>query len=176
MNGFAVARITQPRFTLEDAELAYITWGCNCGPGALAAITGITLDDVRCHMGDFERKGYTNPTLMYESLDRAGARWQLIGPKTWPQWGLVRIQWHGPWSAPGVPVRVAYRHTHWIGASVRPGGDIGIFDINAMNNGSGWCSLKNWSDSLVPWLLGECEPKADGTWSITHSIEVVPPT
>ena len=34
-----------PRFTLDDAERAWRDWGCNCGPGALAATMGMTLDD-----------------------------------------------------------------------------------------------------------------------------------
>lgn len=164
----------KPCFGLDDAERAYATWGCNCGPGALAAIMGMSLDEVRCHMGDFERKGYTNPTLMFESLNRAGANWQTLScrPLIWPKWGLVRIQWHGPWTRPGAPVRAAYRHTHWVGSCVRADGNIGVFDINAMSNGSGWCSIKDWSEILVPWLLGQCEPAADGRWSLTHSIEV----
>jgi hypothetical protein len=53
-------------FTEADAHRAYDEWGANCGPGALAAIAGLTLDKVRALMGDFETKGYTNPTLMYE--------------------------------------------------------------------------------------------------------------
>ena len=31
------------RFTLADVEGANATWGCNCGPAALAAICGLTL-------------------------------------------------------------------------------------------------------------------------------------
>jgi hypothetical protein len=31
----------------------------NCGPGAIAAICGLTLDDLRPHLGDFEQKRYT---------------------------------------------------------------------------------------------------------------------
>lgn len=59
------------RFTVVDADQAYATWGCNCGPGAVAGVLGLMLDEVRQHMGDFERKGYTNPTLMFKTL-RAG--------------------------------------------------------------------------------------------------------
>src|SRR5579862_2172182 len=100
-----------PRFTLADQQRAFDDWGSNCGPGAIAAITDRTLDEVRLHMGDFEEKRYTNPTLMWATLDRLGVRWRKQkAPLTWPQWGLVCIQWHGPWTAPGVPARVAYRH------------------------------------------------------------------
>ena len=164
-----------PRFTAVDAERAYDEWGANCGPAAVAAITGRTLDEVRPFLGDFERKRYTKPTLMWAILDAVDARWRRLGPPLdWPLHGLARIQWHGPWTRPGVPPRAAYWHTHWVAAS-RRGDEIGVFDINALGNGSGWCSLSDWSGRLVPWLLEQYEPKADGGWSITHAVEVTHP-
>lgn len=164
-----------PRFNLADAERAHDEWGANCGPGALAAILGMTLDEVRPHMGDFERKRYTNPTLMFDALDAAGASWRRVDrdrpPGYWPRWGLARIQWEGPWTAPGVPMRVRYRHTHWVGSAL-VNGRTGVFDINCINNGSGWVSSPEWRDIVVPYILKECVPRADGRWHITHAIEV----
>src|SRR5580700_11291869 len=52
--------VNPPRFTPADADRAYEEWGMNCGPSALAAVMGMTFDEVRPHMGDFERKHYTN--------------------------------------------------------------------------------------------------------------------
>ena len=169
------------RFSLDDAVRASDDWGCNCGPSALAAVTGRTLDDIRPLMGDFEKKRYTNPTLMIESLRRTGrAFWKIEGI---PTHGLLRIQWEGPWTEPGVPIRARYRHTHWVGiqqpeamginfpGKISPGA--GIFDINAMNSG-GWIAFRDWAGTLVPWLLGECEPKSNGKWHVTHSIQVDP--
>src|SRR5271169_3094343 len=95
-----------PRFTLDDAQRAGDEWGANCGPAALAMVAGLSLDKVRPHMGDFERKGYTNPTLMLECLNRIGVKWMHKKPLEWPHFGLVRVQWEGPWTAPGVPIRV----------------------------------------------------------------------
>lgn len=176
--------------TLADAEVAYVNWGANCGPTALAAVLGLTLDQVRPHMGDFERKGYTNPTLMYAALKSLGAKHhdrRLIAMKVehargaraedWPRYGLCRVQWEGPWTAPGVPLRARYRHTHWIGCSVRSDGpaDIGIFDVNCLNNGTGWVSLDNWRLLVVPEILAACEPKASGGWHLTHTIEIARP-
>ncbi len=166
------------RFTAADADLAHETWGANCGPGALAAILGMTLDEVRPHMGDFESKGYTNPTLMWEALKSAGVRrfsyrGGHLGRENWPRYGLARIQWEGPWTAPGVPIRARYRHTHWVGAATLWSG-IGIFDINAIGNGSGWCSREDWERTLVPWILENCVPRADGNWHLTHVVEVDP--
>jgi len=160
------------RFTLEDAQRASLEWGANCGPGAVAAVMGMTLDEVRPHLGDFETKRYTNPTLMRETLDRIGRKYSYLKPPlTWPQYGLARIQWHGPWMLPGVPIGARYRKTHWVGAWSTAKRGIGIFDINAMASG-GWIALEDWGNSLVPWLLAEAVPRADGQWSITHAIEV----
>ncbi|WP_316214329.1 hypothetical protein [Bradyrhizobium sp. SZCCHNR2032] len=164
----------RPRFTLADAQYAFDTWGANCGPGAIAAIAMLTLDEVRPYMGDFESKRYTNPTLMFETLDRLHAagvcKWHGA-ERHWPIYGLVRIQWEGPWTRPGVPMRARYRHTHWVGAAIVKR-EIGVFDINCMNNGSGWSTLQNWSSIVVPWLINECVPGGDGNWHITHAIEV----
>jgi hypothetical protein len=175
-----VTQILPPRFTLADAERAHAEWGCNCGPSAIAAMAQLTLDEVRPFVGDFERKRYTNPTLMLDTLSRlhrdgliAGWRKDTMHQRdlTWPNYGVVRIQWEGPWTKLGVPMRARYRHTHWVGAA-RLNDDTGIFDINCINNGCGWVSLKNWREITVPWILQECVPRATGGWHITHVIEV----
>lgn len=160
-------------FGVADQEIAHREWGCNCGPGAVAAILGISLDAVRPLMGDFERKRYTNPTLMWEVLGRTGLNWKKLRPPlTWPAYGLARIQWHGPWMSDGVPVRARYRMTHWVASRSQPG-CIAIFDINALSAG-GWIPLKVWGERLVPWLLEQAVPRADGQWSITHAVEIEP--
>jgi len=162
----------------QDGQRAFDEWGCNCGPAALAAIMGLTLDQVRPHVGDFERKGYTNPTLMFAALDSVGAKWtKLQGPRCdWPIYGLARIQWEGPWTRPGVPIRARYRHTHWIAVQhPRHSPDVGIFDVNCLHNGTGWVSERNWREVLVPWILQECVPRADGKFHVTHGIEIEPP-
>jgi hypothetical protein len=172
--------IRPPRFNLADAERAADAWGCNCGPGALAAIMGLTLDDVRPHIGDFERRGYVNPTMMFDALNSVGAIWKPIlasrspAHLDFPLYGLARIQWEGPWMRPGVPIGARYARTHWVGAA-HSGGEIGIFDINCINNGSGWVALREWCDVVVPFILREAVPRADGKWHITHAIEVDPP-
>jgi hypothetical protein len=167
--------MTAIRFTLAELERASDTWGCNCGPAALAAICGLTLDEVRPH---FERErpfpGYTNPTLMHAALrsalgDPPGFWQQVPGSRSvgatvsWPRYGLCRIQWEGPWTQPGVPIAARYRQTHWAGAARRPREDgkpilhddsnVGVWDVNAIGNRSGWCALADWSSKLVPWIL-----------------------
>lgn len=168
------------RFTTEDMQRASDEWGCNCGPSALAAIAGLSLDEVRPLMGDFERKRYTNPTLMFDSLDRTKRDWHRL-KDAMPTYGLLRIQWEGPWTEPGVPMRVRYRHTHWVAIQqhermgIQYPGKIspaaGIFDCNAMNSG-GWIAFRDWSTELVPWILEECVPRANGRWHITHQVQI----
>jgi hypothetical protein len=69
-------------------------------------------------------------------------------------------------------MRARYRHTHWVASCTIEGEEQNIFDVNCMCIG-GWVPLSEWADSLVPWLLKQCEPKASGRWHITHSVEVL---
>ena len=165
--------IAPPPFSIGDLDRANDEWGCNCGPAALAAIMMMTLEQVCPHLGDFERKGYTNPTLMLDALRSIGRPWRRIASE-WPEHGLVRIQWHGPWMRPEVPIRARYRHSHWIAAATDPRRGEGVFDINAMGNGSGWARRSDWSSVIVPWIIEQAVPRGDGGWSITHAIEVTP--
>lgn len=153
-----------------EADTAYEQWGCNCGPGAIAAIMNMRLDKVRPLLGDFERKRYTNPTLMWEILDRIGRPWRKIG-KQWPIFGLARIQWEGPWTAPGVNPKAAYWHTHWVASWKHPERGHGIFDINMTGNGSGWSSFDDWEREIVPAIVASI-PRANGKWHVTHGVEI----
>jgi hypothetical protein len=159
--------------TQADAERAHEEWGANCGPGAVAAIMEMPLDVVRPFFAaaGFEGKRYTNPTMMNDVLRAIGRPWFKIG-REWPRWGLVRVQWEGPWTQPGVPMAARYRHTHWIGSAAHERGERGIFDINCISNGTGWVSLSDWRSLLVPWLLEQTQPRANGKWHVTHAIEV----
>lgn len=163
------------RFSLDDAMRAGDEWGLNCGPAAIAAVCGLTLAELRPHLGDFESKRYTNPTLMWEILRSVGANFTYalpsVRPGLWPHFGLARVQWEGPWTAPGVPMRVRYRHTHWVGCCAEEGSDHNIFDVNCMCVGV-WVPFTEWSTQVVPWLLRQVEPKADGGWHLTHVVEV----
>jgi hypothetical protein len=90
----------------------------------------------------------------------------------------VRVQWGGPWTKPGVPMRVRYRQTHWVGVRERgvakfPGFRREVFDINAMFVG-GWIPYDEWAGRLVPWLIEKCVPHADGQWWPTHVWKLLP--
>jgi hypothetical protein len=131
----------------------------------------MTPAEIRPHLGDFERKGYTSPTLMLSILKNLGVAFKRRADLLWPNFGLVRVQWAGPWTATGVPARVAYRHTHWVASCIRSEKrPDAVFDVNCGH----WCNFEDWSTILVPHLLRECEPKASGEWWVTHSVEVRP--
>lgn len=168
------------RFSIEDAQCAANEWGLNCGPAAIAAVLGLTLEELRPHLFDFEQKRYTNPTLMWQILGGLGVWWRKSSvclslpceeECLWPAYGLARVQWEGPWTDPGVPQRVRYRHTHWVASRSVPGLERQVFDINCMCVG-GWIAVTEWSQDVVPWLLSQCEPKANGNWHLTHVVEV----
>ena|ERR1017187_1080244 len=168
------AEPTRPLFTVDDAQRAGDEWGFNCGPAAIAVIAGMTPSELRPSLRDFESKRYTNPTLMWDILRGLDIGWKMRSlPQRldWPRFGIARVQWEGPWTAPGVPMRVRYRHTHWVASCAIEGEKQNIFDVNCMCVG-GWVPLSEWSSNVVPWLLEQCEPKANGCWHLTHSVEV----
>lgn len=157
------------KFTAEDYYKAYDEWGANCGPGALAALTKKTLDEVRLLIPKFEKRRYTTPAMMVTALKNAYIPYRLRKYRDWPILGLVRVQWEGPWMNQPFPAK--HYHTHWIGACGYEPINVGIFDINCMESG-GWVSLNDWDSVIVPWLLKN-DTKATGLWHITHSIELV---
>ena len=164
------------RFTVKDAQAAGDAWRFNCGPGALCALLDMTPAEIRPKLLDFESKGYTNPRLMRAILDnmKLRYRWEVV-PVTYPpqsRWidnSLIRVQWAGPWTEPAVPMVARQRHTHWIACRHVGNGTAEVFDVNATCCG-GWMPLVEWELMLVPWLLRECEPKADGRWWQTHRV------
>ena len=171
------------RFTIDDEQRAFDEWGCNCGPAALCAVLNMTPDEIRPHLREFERKRYTNPSLMAAILRDLGIpfkrHYECLGanrpvntrnPYWYPEFGLMRVQWDGPWTRPGVPIRARYRHTHWIAVELNEH-IFRIFDVNAMCVG-GWISWSEWERQLVPWLLRQTEPKATGEWWPTHSWQI----
>jgi hypothetical protein len=170
------AELPVQRFTVAEAETAGEAWGFNCGPGALCGVLGLLPDVARQHMKGFEQKRYTNPTMMFDALRSLSVAFTVHatprgGMLPWPKRGLIRIQWGGPWMKEGVPIKARYRQTHWVGSWVTSDGATWIYDINACEWG-GWCPLDGWKSDVVPWVLKECVPRNDGTWSMAHVIDV----
>lgn len=157
-------------------------WDPNCGPGALAGILELSLDDVRSHMGDFEEKGYTNVGTMRNALKSLGVPFENRKNSDfvpWPSRGIIRVQWGGPWMDEKAHWTEKLWHSHWISCinESKPGEDLEIWvcDINCTILG-GWVSYEQWALAVVPWLLENLEQKSDGTWFITHVIEILDKT
>jgi hypothetical protein len=158
----------RPRYPFTEAELqaAHEAWGANCGPGALAFALQIPIAKVRGAIPEFDTKRYTSPSMMKAALKHFGC--SLVGARpvlarhAGPiDLALARIQWTGPWTAPGVPAPVAYRFTHWI-ATWMDGRELYVFDVNG-----GMRPLASWEEAVVPALTA-LYPKADGGWKPTH--------
>lgn len=174
-------------FTETAMQQAAEEWGCNCGPSALAFALQTTLEDIRptmAHVG-FDAKRYTSPTMMKNALAHLNVRFETMKlPVRAPDGtlaidpmfqhsfvghilSLVRIQWTGPWTAPGANPKWAYRQTHWI-ATWSDLGDEMVFDCNG-----GILGFDTWEKQIVP-LITDHVPRADGSWFPTHIWPVTP--
>jgi hypothetical protein len=167
------SKLTAPTlpFSEEAFDAANAEWGCNCGPGALAVMLNLSLDDVRTAMfPNFERLRYTSPTMMKDALVNLGVSWRDREPPfdkcTMTRYGLCRIQWEGPWSGHGANPKWAYRYTHWIGAADFPNAGYQIFDVNG-----GWRSPPYWTSQIAP-AIAQLYPRATGGWYVTHRWEL----
>lgn len=170
-------RLTKPELTITEpdwlqAEREY--GACNCGLTALAIMLGLPVMAVMPHIPQYKERHYTSPTMMKVALASLGVALKDRFPKrtttardshAMATYGLVRIQWEGPWTAPGANPRWAYRQTHWVGSAQfsGPGPCRGmqswVFDVNA-----GWQLFDKWESETVPSIIRECVPRATGGW------------
>ena len=169
------------RFTYTDGQKAIKEWKANCGPFAIAAGLGLTLEDVRPHMGDFRRKHYTNHALMLQVLHRLQINFRdrlSNAGFAWHDKALTRVQWDGPWCGKGHHFLEKTLHTHWIATvPIEKGKDHWVFDWNAMrpstgNGCNGWLLKDDWEEIIIPRILERDEPEANGKWWTTHQIEI----
>ncbi len=160
------------RFTEEQSEDAYDSWGANCGPHSVAAALGKTLEEVRpLFAPKFEEKfqergyGYTNPTMLGNALALARVAFKLTKNLRTDQLceGINRIQWEGKWLNPGVPTIVAYGHTHWV--ACREGmvfcTAVPVHDFGDVQR---WLTMEQWL-TLVAVL---CHREKFTGWHVTH--------
>lgn len=164
------------RFSQVELSEAYGVWGCNCGPAALAAVLDLSLTECFCFLGRFDKRRYMNTQHMQEAIEQAGRRWRNVklSPDT-PTLGLTRVQWHGSWLLPGVPLGAAAKRTHWIGLRHHEGQRL-IYDVNAsFGFPKTWETADEWENGTAPqsaeWIRG-----CDGTWSITNTLEILAET
>lgn len=154
-------------FCPSDVDEANALWSATCGPIACAALLGVPVAQVRSAFPSFPARPWCSPTQMLEALSAVGRRGVLqqhkAGDRAFVD-GLAYIQWSGPWTAPGAPVRFAYRHTHWV-AVARSG--CMIYDANFDR----WMSASWWAERVPPMLL-EDVPRADGGWWIRSTVRI----
>lgn len=163
-------------FTMDDMEKAADEWNCNCGPAALAFALQVPLDAVRGKIPGFEEKGYTSPSMMKAGLSAMRQKYiDMQDPTPAVMFvgriALVRIQFTGPWTAPGANPKWAYRATHWIATwqTMEERGRLGemrvfrhVFDCNG-----GVMLFENWVSDIVPRLTASIK-RSDGGWCPTH--------
>ncbi len=174
--------VSPVKFSLDDSVRAYEQWRFSCGPAALCAVLDMTPDEIRPHLGDFEQRGYVNPTQMLATLHTLKIKFRKLyqglfsTAKSWdnlPNFGLIRVQFGGPWMAPEVPMAARYQHTHWVAVRNNPAmtPQRQVFDINAMCAG-GWIPFGEWKNEMMPWLVKESNKRCDGTFFPTHCLEI----
>jgi hypothetical protein len=163
-----------------DVDVATELWGANCGPAALAAAFGSTVEAVRgpiCGIGKrgepLSFKGYMGVTDMTDALVALGV---TIG-KTWRKPPIpdlvfedegaprvVLVQWNGPWDG---AARAAATYRHWIANAVLASErEPLVYDIN--NDPEEWIPLPSWENEVVHRLL----PARATSWSIAWAAEV----
>lgn len=169
-------------FSSEELLAAMRDWNCNCGPSALAFALQVGLDKIRGKIPGFDQKGYTSPSMMSEALYELGKGYLAIRADDYrPMFNhriaLVRVQWHGPWTAPGANPKWAYRQTHWIATweDMEERGIEGRMEIfnRVFDCNTGICSFDDWQKFTVPLIL-KGVPRADGKWSPTHIWRLLP--
>ena len=170
-------------FGASEMRAAFEAHGANCGPGAIAALTGVTPCDVLGVMPDFARRRITTEGMLCRAVAALGGRAAPVAPDAMCL-GALRIAWEGPWWQAGTPASLLSR-THWIAVArpaplapricargVAPGDR--VFDFNAIGVG-GWISGAEWRADLVPWLLARAVPGATGRWIALDAYAVVAP-
>lgn len=173
-------KLLQPSVSIDknDWKAAEAEYSPNCGPSALAIMTGLPLMRVCPAIPNFKDRHYTNPSMMAAALRSLGVPFEERDDKdcdghTLTKYGLCRIQWEGPWTAPGSNPRWAYRETHWIGAAEFnwPEPDkslLFVFDVNC-----GWQTYMDWEHIHVPQIIKSVvSPRATGNWWATHRWEL----
>lgn len=127
----------------QGLEKARDEWA-NCGPTAVAASSGLAMNEVRDAMPKWP--GYTNVSYLKKTLDRLGLNHRsskVVDPLR--DRGIVFVQFKsdrpdGQWGH----WRLAYRNTHWISIS-----DGHAFDVNLPAR---WVPWEVWVEVVPAWL------------------------
>lgn len=174
-------RLKEPKISITEADWKQterVFGACNCGPSALAVMLGIPAMQATAAIPNYKTRHYTSPTMMKCALAALGVRYHERFRRGYQrstnnehvlcEYGLCRIQWCGPWTAPGANPKWAYRQSHWVGSWNCEGITLPlVYDVNA-----GWRTQPTWEMDVIPRLLKECVPNANGEWYVTHRWEL----
>jgi hypothetical protein len=149
-----------PAFTAQESQQAHALWQANCGPHALAAACGKSLDDVHKVLPNF--RGWMSPYHLENALDQLNFGWQVEPNPFEPKDGILRIQWHGPWLSHERHPREAWPHTHWVACQAGHIHDIVFPDWVAQ-----WIPLALWT----PRITNFAQEKYQG-WNFTDQYKI----
>lgn len=159
-------------YTPEQSQQAYDEWKAMCGHHSIAAATHASLDRVK--QACPKLVGWMNPTMIGTTLHNLGARTKCLTRLPddtrflfTPGRRVMRIQFEGSWTGPGVPPAAAYKHTHYIAV-------IDELVMDPMVDSNMLISLLDWLETEQYRVLQDV-PKATG-WHFTHCWEVKPLT
>lgn len=167
------------------AAVAHHVWGFNGGHAAVCVLTGLTPEQLRQHCyraGGLHigQDGSVVPGDMKDILLSIGVlhdyRSLPMNPvNPWPEFGVSRLQLGGPWMRSPTNLAVRRRHTRWMASCKQAGGPHLVFDLDALGlfGRSGWLERDAWAELVVPELLSNAR-ESDGTWWLTHAIELRP--
>lgn len=161
-------------YSPPDLLQAHEEWKATCGPGALAAVLGVPLVELKGHFLRARKKpslSYTTPTMMQQVLHALGRT--AITHQGWANdvhFGLAFIQLRGTWD--NAPERVQYKHSHWVGfARVGPSRLLQLYDVNAGEAGE-WEPSWMWKEGTIRNICEQHEG-ASGLWRVRLTLEVL---
>ena len=148
------------QFDIHEYRAAHRSYGANCGYGAMAAILGITLGDVRRLAPEAEHVGGIHHHVMESAIRKAGRECRQVGAN-FPSHGVAVVKFGGA-ENPG----------HWVAVHGNK-----ILDSYSMAERKGWFGRANWCDAskwgreIAP-KVAKYFPGTDGTWWVDYGLEV----
>lgn len=142
----------QPLYAPPDVDEAAEEWNASCGPCAFAAALHRPVMGVRLWFPGFPRRPWVNIGMMQAALTQSPADWRSVGAR-WPDYGLAFLGIDGPWSAPGVNPKAAWKHSHWV-ACAGPLPELGleirwVYDANEVL----WQPQADWERGILRQIL-----------------------
>lgn len=150
----------------------------NHGPAALAAMTGKQAAEAAFNLPRFNDYGLTTEVMMGLGLYQMDRRFdwrEYQGEEmtdVWPELGIVRIGFEGPWSLDGDKIATLKR-SHWIATARRPDGKQEVFDVNALGSG-GWVPQDEWNYDIVPKVAKKYDTSGNSNWRTLDTFNLSP--